>query len=431
MLAWVLSPPFKKQMIKEGRCEQESNLFGTVFPPLTMVEIASILKQKFNVKVIDTMASEINIEQLKIKFKSDKPNCVFVNTTTPTFKNDLNSVNCLSKISEKTIFYIYGIHAKYFSNKIKTNKNTILLNSMPYKKAYELIGLKNQNLNNFPVPSWDLVDLKQYKIPIKNKPFLLIRTSIGCPYSCTFCTAPYYYGKNYEQKTAKNILKEIKNGLDLGVNEFLFYSEVFTLKKKIVMELCNTLIEKNIKINWMCNSRVDTIDFELLNTMKKSGCWLISYGNESSSQKELDMCSKLIKISQTKKSIILTKKSGIMSIGHFVIGLPGSNKSSILSTIKYSNKLGLDFAYFYLATPFPGSELYEKLKLKQLDYSKINYKSNLINENLDLESLQKFAYKYFYFNTNTINSIYKLVKISGINAIPLLVNQGLNMLKQF
>ena len=120
-----------------------------------------------------------------------------------------------------------------------------------------------------------------------------------------------------------------------------------------------------------------------------------------------------------------------MSIGHFVIGLPGSNKSSILSTIKYSNKLGLDFAYFYLATPFPGSELYEKLKLKQLDYSKINYKSNLINENLDLESLQKFAYKYFYFNTNTINSIYKLVKISGINAIPLLVNQGLNMLKQF
>ena len=385
MNAWVINPPFSKDMIKEGRCEQDVDLFGTLYPPLTMAEVAAILRKKYVVEVFDAIAEKLSVNYFKNKIKVDIPKCVFVNTSTQTFENDLNFSNILSKISKKTIFYLYGVHAKYFSKKVKTSKNIFLLNKMPYSKAFELTNSKYNSIDDIPIPAWDLINLKNYKIPIKNNHFTIIRTSFGCPYSCTFCTAPFYYGKKYQQKSLKNIMSEIEYSVSIGINEILFYSEIFTYNKEFVRKLCNYIISKNIKINWMCNSRVDTIDFTTLEMMKKAGCWLISYGIESFSQYEIDNSKKNINVEKSIHAIHLTNKAGILTLGHFILGLPGSTINSIKKSIKKSVKTGLDFALYYIATPFPGSNLYEESNIKNQNFLNTNYNSNIINKNINLK----------------------------------------------
>jgi len=429
MKVWLLNPPYKEKVIREGRCEQEIGLFQTTYPPLTLSQLASILKPKYEPVLIDAVAESITETYLINKINQEKPRHVFVNTSTPTFDNDLSITKTLLKNSPETKFYMFGVHAKYFSGRINLPKHIILLNKEPEKKAFELIGKKKVKFKEYPIPSWDLINLNNYKIPLKNKPFLIVQTSRGCPYSCTFCTAPFYYGKKYRMKTVNYTIKEIQNITKLGINEILFYSETFTLNKEYVKEICNIIIKNKLNINWMCNSRVDTVDYELLKLMKKSGCWLISYGIESASQDILNKSNKNYKLYQAKNAIKLTNKAGILSLGHFILGLPGETKESLQKTIKLSRKINLDFALYYVATPFPGSQLYEKNKDSVKNVSSLSYSKNNINNDLDLEKSLKNAYTKFYFNLNRLKTIYKLTKVTNITSLPSILQSGIKTAK--
>jgi len=179
----------------------------------------------------------------------------------------------------------------------------------------------------------------------------------------------------------------------------------------------------------MCNSRVDTVDYELLKLMKKSGCWLISYGIESASQDILNKSNKNYKLYQAKNAIKLTNKAGILSLGHFILGLPGETKESLQKTIKLSRKINLDFALYYVATPFPGSQLYEKNKDSVKNVSSLSYSKNNINKDLDLEKSLKNAYTKFYFNLNRLKTIYKLTKVTNITSLPSILQSGIKTAK--
>ena len=429
MKAWILNPPFSKEMIKEGRCEQEVSLFQTNYPPFTMGYLAAIIRTKYDVEIIDSIAEKHSKKYICHKINLEKPKFVFVNTTTPTFDSDIDLVKNFLNLSKKTKFYIYGVHASYFSKSMKLGNRVNFIIGEPEKKAFELIGKQNVDFKDFPFPAWNLIDLMKYKIALKNKPFLIVQTSRGCPYSCSFCTAPFYYGKKYRKRDVKNVIEEIKYVKSLGVNDILFYSEIFTFDQNYVMEICREIIKQKIKISWMCNSRVDTVNLKLLKLMKKAGCWLISYGIESSNQELLNISKKNYNCELAKVAILMTKKAKILSIGHFILGLSGETKKSIKSTILYSKKIGLDFAFYYNATPFPGSDLYEEKKDEIIsNWQNFEYGNNITNSKLDLNKFQSYAYRSFYINFFRIPTIYKLINVLGVNQIPNIANAGVRSL---
>src|SRR5262249_32715388 len=61
-----------------------------------------------------------------------------------------------------------------------------------------------------PYPAWDLVPLKSYSLPLVNRPYTLVETSRGCPYSCDFCVAPIHQGHKFRERSAKAIVDEIE-----------------------------------------------------------------------------------------------------------------------------------------------------------------------------------------------------------------------------
>jgi len=82
-----------------------------------------------------------------------------------------------------------------------------------------------------------------------------------------------------------------------------------------------------------CNSRVDTVDQEMLSAMADAGCWMISYGIESGNQRILDQIKKKITLAQSREAVKAATNAGIRTAGHFVIGFPGETEESLRDRI--------------------------------------------------------------------------------------------------
>jgi len=408
----LLNPPYKEKMVKEERCEQKAHIFQTTYPPLKLAYLAAILRKKAAVRILDCIASDYSERELMAFYSKEKPDKVFVNTTTQTVKNDLRIIRELYE-THPSEFVLFGVYAAYFRGKI-SDKKWIITPRNVEEYAYKAIGEKfdKRNLDSLPFPAWDIVDLNCYRLPLIGEKFVLLQTATGCPYECIFCTVPFYHGKRLVKRSVGSVIKEILYLKKLGISNMLFFADNFTLDRRWVKELCREIIGRKIKIRFLCNSRVDTVDKETLELMKKAGCWLISFGIESGNQEILDKARKGISIEDTKKAVYEAYRAGILTLGNFVIGLPGENLSTLKETIRFANGLNLDFAAFNIATPLPGSNLYEKYKNKRIDFEKLEYSSQVISKELDLGYWQKKAYVSFY-SKRTIARFLRIVKIAG------------------
>ncbi len=198
------------------------------------------------------------------------------------------------------------------------------------------------------------------------------------------------------------------------------WDDIFTLEKKRIEKICDTIIKEKIDITWSCESRVDLVSKHILLKMRKAGCWGIDFGIESGDQRILDNARKGTRIPQIEKAIEWTKEAGIKVRGYFMIGLPGDTEKTIRKTIDFSKKLDLDFATFFITTPFPGTDLYElaekvghvTTKNWREYYTLTEKRVIFVPKSISKEKLEKMlsqAYHEFYFRPS-----YILKKISTI-----------------
>ena len=431
---WLLNPPFPEKFIRVGRCEQKADFFQVGLPPLILAYMASILRKKYIVRIIDSVGEDYSKKDIIRLYLREKPDLVFLETTTPTIEYDLKLINSLSKL-HKSKFAIYGVHISYLKSIKKLKDCDIkIIHEEPEKYAFKLIGKKNnlKDLDSLPFPAWDLINLKNYKLPLKNKSFTLIQPSRGCPYKCIFCTNPFYYGSKVRLRSVDSVIQEIKYIKKFNINNIFFYSDLFSVNKEWVKELCKRIITEKLNVEWMANSRVDSIDKETLTLMKKAGQWLISFGIESGDQEILNLAKKQTKIKQVYEAVNLAHSLGILTLGHFILGLPGETEGTLKGTINFSKKLRLDFAMFYIATPFPGSELYEVYKKKlNNDWNKFEYSKQIINSKLNLHKWQKRAYNEFYIRNFSLKKQLRILKIIRMRNIINMGLSGINFIKIF
>jgi radical SAM superfamily enzyme YgiQ (UPF0313 family) len=164
------------------------------------------------------------------------------------------------------------------------------------------------------------------------------------------------WGNRVRLRPVEDILAELVWLHELGVDSVVFLSDLFTVNRRQVIDLCKGIVAAGLPLKWQCNSRVDHIDEELLAWMKRAGCWQIAFGLESGSQEVLDIAKKGITVEQTEKAINLVDRFGIKSWGYFIIGLPGETKETIRMTIDLAKRLPLNLALFHVAVPYPGTE---------------------------------------------------------------------------
>jgi len=144
----------------------------------------------------------------------------------------------------------------------------------------------------------------------------------------------------------------------MGINEFFIFDETFSINKKRVMEICDEIIKRKLRISFDMRTRVDAISEELLKSLKKAGCKRIQYGAESGSQTILDLMQKGITLEQIRNAFRLTKKIGIDTYADFMLGFPTETREDMLKTMAFARELNPDFVQFAITTLYPATDLY-------------------------------------------------------------------------
>ncbi|HNT34739.1 MAG TPA: radical SAM protein, partial [bacterium] len=215
-------------------------------------------------------------------------------------------------------------------------------------------------LDSLPFPARYLVRNELYRRPDMDVPQTTIVTSRGCPFKCVFCLSRVVAGTKPRTRAPENILEEIRECVErFGIRDFLFRSDTFTARRSWIMDFCKALRSSDLRIRWSCNSRVDTIDTEMLSAMKSAGCWLMAFGLESGSQEILDVIHKGISKDQIRNALKECRRAGIRSSVYFLLGLPWETEKTFQETVQFACEISPDFIEFFYTYPFEGTELYD------------------------------------------------------------------------
>lgn len=264
-----------------------------------------------------------------------------------------------------------------------------------------------KDLDILPFPARDLVNNDLYTPPPTKRvslgPNTLIATSRGCPYNCGFCGAKTVWTRKIRARGAESIVAEIKECIEkYGTRSFNFTDELFTVNKKRVLEIHRLICEQKLNIAWVCSARAEHLDRETLEAMKKAGCHEISFGIESGSPEILKRMNKSLDLEEALRVICLTKKVGIATHASYILGYIGETEETINDTICFAKKLNTQVAAFFIASPLPGTLLYQEAKEKGyirsnatwLDYSPLsNTESVLMLPNLSTAKIRKWHRK--------------------------------------
>ena len=214
------------------------------------------------------------------------------------------------------------------------------------------------DLNTLPHPPRHLLPLSKYLA--LGLPASII-TSRGCPNKCIFCVGRRMVGSKFRTRDVSLILDEIEELLGLGFEQINFADDFFTVDKKRVKEICRQITERGLKFGWSIFARADSVDLDILSTMKETGCHTVLFGIESGNQEILNTVRKRIKIDQIRKAVELSKQAGLRVFGSFIVGLPGETHETLMDSHKLATELDILYGYHFLS-PFPGTTLKEELE---------------------------------------------------------------------
>ncbi len=176
-----------------------------------------------------------------------------------------------------------------------------------------------------PYPAWDLLDLERYRLPLVDKPYVIVETSRGCPYSCDFCVAPIHQGHKFREKSAKRLVDEIERGhREFGLTFFYLWGDTVTLNVKTFSAFCEELIARKLPVQWFGNARADNLtDPAFVKRLREAGCWMLALGIETESEETRKDMMKRLDGQKIRTALTNMRTAGIRSFGFFILGYPG------------------------------------------------------------------------------------------------------------
>lgn len=220
-----------------------------------------------------------------------------------------------------------------------------------------------------PVSAWDLLPMQKYRAhnwhcfdDIENRmPYGAIYTSLGCPYSCTFCCINSLFGKpGIRYRSPEIVIQEIGTLVERHkVKNLKIVDELFVFNEKHYMTIVNLIIEKGYDLNIWAYARVDSIKFENLKKMKQAGINWLGLGIESVSEFVRDGVNKQMRKKNIREVVERIQDAGIRVGANFIFGLPDDTTDTMQETFDFAAELNAELANFYCAMAYPGSKLYE------------------------------------------------------------------------
>ena len=300
--------------------------------------------------------------------------------------------------TEKSIDFIALNEGVYsISNLLKVEN----LNDENYLKNVKGIGFRNKdnqiiiNHSEIIVPkklldidlpgvAWDLLpSLKKYRTAgwhswsnnSEKEPFAALYTSLGCPYTCSFCMINIINRTDSAENISSQdsnifrwwnpefIIKQFDYFAEQGVKNIKIADELFVLNPNHFIKICDMIIERKYDFNIWAYSRIDTCKPQYLDKLKKAGVNWLGLGIENPSsiiRKEVHKDAfKNVKIIDIINSI---RNAGINVAANYIFGLPEETEESLEFTYNFAEESNTEMVNFYSAMAYPGSPLHLESK---------------------------------------------------------------------
>ena len=415
----------------------KTSIVNPVAPTLGLATIAATaLERGHQVEILDMSWRPYNYKLVREHILKGKPNIIGITATTPLM-NQLRDMSVLIKDISKDIIVVGGgahpsslpeetLHestldavfvgeADYSFADICDGKPFSEIPGLMYRDKDGKIkstGLRKpiENLDDLPMPAWHLYNIKDYyrmsRLLARRLPIVMTEFSRGCVYKCDFCASKITLALGYRKKSPKRCAEEVKLMYSLGFREFWLTDDIFTSDQKWARSVCDAITETGVDMTWTCTNgiRVESADDDLFKSLRKSGCYRVAFGFESGNDAVLKSFGKGGKatVQQAKKAVEMARKTGIETIGYFLVGLSADTEESMNDTIEFARKLPLDMMKSGVAIAFPGTKMFNNYVDKGLirsfdwdEYMIFSDKDLFAHEKLNFKTIQSYMTKFF------------------------------------
>lgn len=397
MKVYLLNPPYYPHFGRSMRW-QDVGRAGTLYYPIWLAYAAAALEAENEVRLVDAPAWGWGLKEIVADANKFCPNIIVIDTSFPSLSNDIAVAGSLKQSCPEAKVVIVGPPASQLADNIlgspcidivarweyeftlqelvrelEGHGNIKDIKGISYQQNGQVVHnperefSNSEDLDGLPFVSKvykKYLHIEDYFLSSSLYPEVQIFTGRGCPFRCTFCSwTQTLTGRNYRVRSITSVLDEfqwIQDNLP-QVKEIFLEDDTFTIDNERVLEFTLGYAERRLKANWACNARVG-LGYEVMKTMKKANCRLVIVGYESGSDTVLKNIKKGITVEQTKQFAKDARRAGLLVHGDFVIGLPGETRETIDLTKRLIAEVKPDILQVSVATPFPGTELYQWAK---------------------------------------------------------------------
>jgi len=373
------------------------------FNPAVAILVPILKNYGLEVEILEANIDNLTDSQVADRIKSFQPDIVGITNMSLEYWRQLHfSAKIVKDVSDNIITILGGVHPTTMPHRVMKDPNidyVILtegeerlpqfldilqsehqdftqMNGVGYRtdgkvKIIEPVGWI-EDLDTLPMPdytifNWQKVMHSSQKSVVglgnRKSPIGVILTSRGCRFRCCFCANAIVMGRKARLRSADTVLNEIDMFVNkFGIKELIFTDDEMYANRERCVEIFEGLIHRNYDLIWKnINLAAWTMDYELIKLMKESGCYQITISPESGSDRVLrEIIHKPTRRQDSIDVVRWCKELDIEVETDFVIGFPGETWEEIRQTTNLAEELDADAIKFAIATPFPGTELFNK-----------------------------------------------------------------------
>ena len=418
---------------------------GYFSSPLGILYLAAYLRKKNKGSSVSLIDGSLNGEELvHKKIKKLEPDLVGITAMTPGRHQALKVARFAKNISPRCKVVLGGIHPTLMWQQMMENYREIdyiargegeltLAELVSGKKLGEIDGLvwrgddgiivNNKDrtlikdLDDIPFPAWEMINPLKYPprgegivngVNLEKEVRIPIIFSRGCMGSCTFCSS-WRVWRGYRSRSGRNVADEVELLVQkYHAKHFCFYDDTLTGNRQEIINFCQEIIKRKIRIVMTGTTRADQVDSRVLRLMKKAGFYELCYGIESGSSSMLLKINKKSGLNQSKKAIFETKKAGIKAVALMIYGLPGESAKDKRLTAELLEETKPDaVGTIGEVWIFPGTALQEQAKKAKLldDRFWIGkrpcyiYRGGIGSDSINWKARFRDTMKYYFSNT--------------------------------
>jgi len=409
----------------------KASIVTPIFPTLGLATIGATARERgHNVRILDLSWRNYDVDLIRDTVRDYAPDVVGLTGTTPLM-NQIRDISVLIKDISRDIAVVAGgphVSALPVESMHESMLDGIFAGEADYSfadfcdsgDARKVPGMYLRdgdniaftgrrtpidNLNDLPMPAWDLYDVRDYsrisRLLARRRPLTMAEFSRGCVFKCDFCASKITMALGYRKKSPERCAEEVRQMHRLGFREFMLADDIFTSDQKWAVEVCEAIARTGVDMAWTCTNgiRVESADERLFTAMRKAGCYRVSFGFESGNDDVLKKFGKggHASIEQGRAAVRAAQSAGMETNGFFMMGLSPDTEETMQDTIAFARTIPVDVMKFGISIAFPGTPMFNDYMKKGLvrsfdwdEYFIYTDRNLFAHEHLTYETIRKY-----------------------------------------